>query len=140
MIESVTIKNVATFDNLGVEIQPLKPINFIYGSNGSGKTTISKLLYSTSTLIYSHCNVKWKNDRPLKTLVYNKEFRERNFGKDTLNGVFTLGQATKEDLEVIDKKIAEKANKRNSITGFQVSLSKQQQEYYPHVRFDIDLV
>lgn len=128
MIESVTIKNVATFDNLGVEIQPLKPINFIYGSNGSGKTTISKLLYSTSTLIYSHCNVKWKNDRPLKTLVYNKEFRERNFGKDTLNGVFTLGQATKEDLEVIDKKIAEKANKRNSITGFQVSLSKQQQD------------
>ena len=41
MIQKIIIKNVATFDGRGVEIDHLKKINFIYGANGCGKTTIS---------------------------------------------------------------------------------------------------
>ena len=38
MIESITIKNVATFDpKNGVQITGLKKVNFIYGANGCGK-------------------------------------------------------------------------------------------------------
>ena len=37
----------------------------------------------------------------MKTLVYNKEFRERNFGKGKLSGVFTLGEATSEQIKII---------------------------------------
>jgi AAA15 family ATPase/GTPase len=39
MIEKLEIKNIATFDENGIQIDDLKKINFIYGANGSGKTT-----------------------------------------------------------------------------------------------------
>ena len=42
MITSLNIKNVTTCDpENGVQINDLKKVNFIYGANGSGKTTIS---------------------------------------------------------------------------------------------------
>jgi len=37
-------------------------------------------------------------------LVYNKKFRERNFGVNNIPGVFTLGQATKEQVEDLEQK------------------------------------
>lgn len=46
MIEKIIIKNTATFDNEGVEIDNLKKINFVYGANGCGKTTISNVIAS----------------------------------------------------------------------------------------------
>jgi AAA15 family ATPase/GTPase len=44
MLESITIKKIATFNDEGVQITDLKKMNFIYGVNGSGKTTISKFI------------------------------------------------------------------------------------------------
>jgi len=45
MITSLNIKNVATCDpEKGVQINDLKKVNFIYGANGSGKTTISNFI------------------------------------------------------------------------------------------------
>lgn len=94
MIKQIDIKNVATYDSIGVQFDNLKKVNFIYGSNGCGKTTISNLLYDKSDPKFNSCNLIWQNSHPLTTLVYNKEFRERNFGNGKLNGVFTLGEAT----------------------------------------------
>lgn len=104
MIKSVEIKNVATFDNEGVQLDDLKKVNFIYGANGSGKTTISNFIHDNSDTKFSNCSLVWQNGLPLKTLVYNKDFRERNFGKGKLNGVFTLGEATAEQIKIIEKK------------------------------------
>ena len=39
MIKTVSIKKVATFDSTGVQINDLKKVNFVYGTNGCGKTT-----------------------------------------------------------------------------------------------------
>jgi len=105
MIESISIKNVATFDSTGVRIDDLKKVNFIYGTNGCGKTTISNFLHNPTDLKFIDCSVTWKNATELKTLIYNKEFRERNFGKGKIGGVFTLGEATTEDIRVINEKI-----------------------------------
>ena len=44
MIQKIVIKNTASFDYDGVEIDNLKKINFIYGANGCCKTTISNAL------------------------------------------------------------------------------------------------
>ena len=44
MIESIFIKNVATYNSSGIYINGLKKINFIYGANGCGKTTLLYLL------------------------------------------------------------------------------------------------
>jgi len=105
MIKSLSIKNIATFDRDGITISDLKKISFIYGANASGKTTISNYIQEPGNTSFNDCSLKWGNDIPLKTLTYNKRFREQNFGKGSLDGVFTLGQATKEDIEVIEKKL-----------------------------------
>ena len=102
MITRISIKDTATYDNNGVDIDNLAKINFFYGANGSGKTTISNILQSPNE--YETCNVEWQDDSPLSTLVYNKNFREHNFGLTKIAGVFTLGKATKEHLTNLEKK------------------------------------
>ncbi|MDR2125442.1 MAG: AAA family ATPase, partial [Prevotellaceae bacterium] len=60
MIESITIKNIATFDNEGIQINDLKKVNFIYGVNASGKTTISNFLQNPNNEVYVNnaCSAK----------------------------------------------------------------------------------
>jgi len=103
MIESLNIKNVATYDAAGIQIQNLKKINFIYGTNGCGKTTLSKFIDNPTDKSYSSCQIAWRGQLPVKVHVYNKDFRERNFGKGRMDGVFTLGQATKYEIDAIQK-------------------------------------
>jgi len=104
MIRNIFIKNTATFDDTGIEVPEFKKVNFFYGANGSGKTTISNFIYEPSNTRFPDCQLNWQNDIELKSLVYNKEFRNRNFGNGTIAGVFTLGQATKEEAELIEEK------------------------------------
>ncbi|OXA85919.1 AAA family ATPase [Flavobacterium hercynium] len=107
MIENITIKNVASYNDAGVQIIGLKKVNFIYGANGCGKTTISNFLYNFTDSKFNHCTLAWKNGNQFSRLVYNKEFRERNFGKGKLGGIFTLGEATAEQIKVIADKTEE---------------------------------
>lgn len=100
MIEKICIKNVATFED--ETITGLKKVNFVYGSNGSGKTTISNIIQNPTN--YADCQIDWINDNQISTLVYNKSFKERNFGTGQIPGVFTLGEATKEEIEFIENR------------------------------------
>jgi len=104
MIEQINIKSIATYDEIGVSFENMRLINFIYGGNGSGKTTISNYLMTPTAPIFSACSITWDNDGELPLLVYNKAFREANFSTSKVRGVFTLGKATKEDLELIESK------------------------------------
>jgi wobble nucleotide-excising tRNase len=105
MIKSITIKGVASFDENGVQIADLRKVNFIYGANASGKTTISNFLSDTTDekFIKTGCSVDWANGAELPTLVYNRGFRERNF-RSNIPGIFTLGEATNEQLDLIESK------------------------------------
>jgi len=107
MIENITIKNVATYNSTGIQIMGLKKVNFIYGANGCGKTTISNFLYNVTDSKFNDCTFAWKNETHLSTLVYNKEFKERNFGNGKLGGIFTLGEATAEQIKIINDKTEE---------------------------------
>jgi wobble nucleotide-excising tRNase len=108
MINSITVKNVATYEpTTGVKLDNLKKVNFIYGANGCGKTTLSNFLQNPADGKFADCTADWKNETPIQILVYNKGFRERNFGNGKLNGIFTLGQATKEEIEAIEAKAEE---------------------------------
>ncbi len=119
MIESISIKDVASYDNEGVVINDLKKINFIYGANASGKTTISNFIYDNSDAKFSACSLNWQNGLPMDVLVYNKGFRERNFGKGKLSGIFTLGEATTEQIKEIEEKREEL--KKTKAEGIQKS-------------------
>ena len=111
MIESITLKNVATFNNEGVIIDKLQKINLIYGANATGKTTLSNYIQSIQESkkanpinnLYKDCSISWENDSQLECFVYNKTFKEDYFSTDELPGIFTLGKASKEQKEEIIK-------------------------------------
>ena len=127
MIKKITIKNVATYDNQGVQFEDLKKVNFIYGSNGCGKTTISNFIHDNTDRKFTECSLTWQNDLPLTVLVYNKEFRERNFGKGKLNGVFTLGEASADQIKEIEKKKEELKAIKADVQQKRETLDKQKQ-------------
>ena len=107
MIESFKLKGVATYKPDGIEVNDLKKVNFFYGANGCGKTTATNYLTDTNVEKFNDCAVQWQGGQPLKTLVYNKAFRDKNFGGSDIAGVFTLGEATTEQVEQIRLKKAE---------------------------------
>ena len=127
MIKSITIKNIASYDSEGAHLNELKRINFIYGANGSGKTTISNFVSDQNNLDYQNCNLEWEHHQKLNKLVYNKKFRENNFGKGKIEGVFTLGEATKEDIELIEKKQVELKTLKEEVIQKKETLEKQEQ-------------
>lgn len=104
MIKQITIKNIATYNEVGVTFENMKLINFVYGGNGSGKTTISNYLKSPLSPVFSSCSIDWDEEGELPLLVYNKTFREENFSTGKIRGVFTLGKATKDELDIIEGK------------------------------------
>lgn len=119
MINNIVIKDIASYDINGINVTDLNKINFFYGPNGCGKTTVSNYLTDTDELLFNACSIDWEGGQPLRTLVYNKQFRDNNFGTGAIAGVFTLGQATREDIEQIN-------NKRAEVTGFRTAQSTQQ--------------
>lgn len=104
MIESLSIKNIATFNDHGVTINDLKQINIIYGANGSGKSTISKVVANIDS--YNQSSIAWRDDRNIEVLAYNKDFCEKNF-LEQMPGVFTLGEASTTAIAEIEKKRTE---------------------------------
>lgn len=93
MIRSISILNVATFHPTTVTtLDDLRRFNYIFGSNGTGKTTISRVIADAA--FSTTCQCTWQNDQPLESLVLNRDFVEKNF--DQLRGVFTLGEKMKD--------------------------------------------
>lgn len=133
MIENIGIRNVASYDENGINVVNLKKVNFFYGANGCGKTTISNFLSSAEDLRFNESSISWEGNRPLKTLVYNKQFRDDNFGTGTIAGVFTLGQATREDIELINNKKVEVTEFRKAQLTQQATLTGQQDRLKLHV-------
>ena len=89
MINRVKIENVATYTN-PVDVT-LKDINFIYGGNGTGKTTFTKII--SGELIEPLCVVENPTANNERLLGYNKSFVDENFREvGDISGIFTLGR------------------------------------------------
>lgn len=100
MLESVHISGVAPYGAEGSQLHSLRPINYLFGTNGTGKTTISRIIANPAT--YGSCRLTWRNDRPLDVLVYNRDFIDDNY-RERLPGVFTLGEDSIETLQQIEQ-------------------------------------
>ncbi len=131
-ISQIVLKNAATFDGDGASFKDLNSINFIYGANGSGKTTTSSFLKNLAENRiedkFANSKIEWHNDEILKIEVYNKQFKEEQFRNSQVKGIFTLGKKTNENLENIESK-KESINKENEKnTKNEKSLQKLKQE------------
>lgn len=111
MIESISITNLATYTTQET-LKELSNFNFLFGSNGTGKTTISRIIAEPEK--FPSCNITWKGNTKLQAMVYNKDFVDRNFNQSTeLKGVFTLGERQVDTLA----KIAAAKTEQDALTS-----------------------
>lgn len=114
MITQISMKNVASYDATGVVIDTSRKINFFFGYNGSGKSTIARYLHDITlpttekSADFADCSLTGYNAAIESILVYNEEFRRDNFiTKDEQRGIFSLNKTN----AVIDGLIVEANNK-----------------------------
>lgn len=114
MIESLHITNTATYGQAPQALDRLAKFNFIFGTNGAGKTTITRVIAKPED--YPNCTIRWKRGTRLETLVYNRDFVESNFNSvEKLKGIFTLGERDISILDAINLKKGELASIVRSI-------------------------
>lgn len=104
--------NDATYRGTGVAITPTY-VNYFFGNNGTGKTTIAKAIKSSSGVAYA----PGKTAADYLPLVYDQDFIDSNMRNyHNLPGVFTMNEANVKIQEQIDRKAAEqkKAQKASS--------------------------
>ncbi len=135
-ISQISLKKVATFDENGASFKDLNSINFIYGANGSGKTTTSSFLKNLAENgiedKFANSKIAWHNNESLKIEVYNKQFKEEQFRNSQVKGIFTLGKKTNENLEKIEikKESISKENEKKikNEASLQVLTQKKEKE------------
>ena len=102
MIELIEVGNESCFKE-NMQLSGLSEINYIFGPNGSGKTTISELLATNDT--ENRSSIHWLHNETKTIKVYNchsarTTFTETN-GEEP--GVFLLGDDSKEKRDKIEK-------------------------------------
>ena len=115
--KSAAIKKIhlrtATFHD--VEIEPTV-VNFFYGRNGVGKSTIAEAINSQNELI------EWQDEKTaddFEVFVYDQHYIDRNFKSfDQLPGVFTFLKENidiREDINLLDEQQRQLKNSKNKI-------------------------
>lgn len=100
MIRQIDISNVATYPKKGIKIENLETINYFFGYNGCGKTTISRIINDTSK--YEKCSIIWENNTKIDTFVYNSDFVKKNI-HEKMKGIFTIGENNIDVQRELDK-------------------------------------
>lgn len=98
MIEQLTIQGTPPFATAEPTRLPLRRLNYLFGTNGVGKTTISRILADPGA--YPACSLTWSNGTPLQTLVLNRDFVDRSFRQ--MAGIFTLGEEQSDTQQKIE--------------------------------------
>lgn len=130
MIKSIKL-HTTPFEN-EVNIEDLRQINFFYGANGSGKTTITRVLANPDA--YNSCKVEWYGNNKLKTIIYNEDFvRDYFYTKDSLSGIYTIGEGAKDIEEKILNRKSEldRLNKElTNLSGTNENKEKEQNDLF----------
>ena len=126
MIKTINMRNCASYDETGVSLLGCNRVNFIYGHNGSGKSTISNYLQGESPDIFHDCSIEWELGTEAEILVYNKNFRLKNL--QSMPGVFTLGEATAEQIKHLEELKNDADRRRNERITVQNSIQKKKEE------------
>lgn len=119
LIKSITV-NRATFHE--EKIDKLSFVNFFYGNNGAGKSSIAHAISEND-------GVEWSDGRSPEdydVLVYNREFIDDNFSSyGDLKGVFTVNKVNVKIQQEIDQKTEEKSKLNEDFTKTQEEWHKK---------------
>lgn len=114
MIDQIDVSSIPCFTHSNLEPIPLKEINFIFGSNGSGKSSIAIGLQ----------NEKSGLDPNMRILLYNRKFREDVIAKgDSLKGLLTVGADAVNAQKTIENKRKELAQANRNLQGVLTKIS-----------------
>jgi len=124
MITEIKLHKIASYEDI-VEIKP-KEINYFFGSNGVGKSSLGKVIANSSN--YPKCNLKWKSN-PIDVFIYNKQFIQDNFSQsNTIKGIFTLGKDSTDIQNFIEETNSKIKNLKNKIEGLEKSKIEQKEK------------
>ena len=116
--------DAATFRGTGAFFEPTY-VNFIFGSNGTGKSTIAKALLSGEGLTYA----PGKTREDYNILVYNQAFIDTNVRNyHNLPGVFTINDINVRIQEQIDEKEAQQTEARRIASAAAAEKAKKTDE------------
>ena len=133
IINSINLSNINTF-NSEARLTPTL-INFIYGKNGTGKTTISRTISNESNrLSFSEGFIS----SDFTILAFDKDFVDKHFSNyERIPGVFMIGGEAKEAIETFQtaqenyKKQAEKVAKLKSDADSKyIALQENQKKWF----------
>lgn len=112
----------------GVSIEP-SVINFFYGKNGVGKSTIAKT-------IRDRVGLEWNDDgdgENYAVLVYDESFIKKNVKMyGGMPGVLTISEQDAKDQELIEEKTERRKKLAEQLTDFTTRLAKKREEGDQH--------
>ena len=123
----------ASYKDTGCHIEPTY-VNFFFGNNGAGKSTIAKAILSGAGVTYA----PGRTSADYLPLVYNQDFIDAHFRSyRNLKGVFTLNAKNADVQQKIDEKVEERGKIQKALDAAQErraksedSREKLQKEFY----------
>ncbi len=123
MITKITLDKVASYKKPAT-LETDKPVNLIYGLNGTGKSTLSNYLRNPNNPIFASCFLENATDKQIH--VYNQKYiHEIFFESEELKGIFTLSKTNRDaelkietankEIQKIDEQLNEKFAEIESI-------------------------
>lgn len=128
MINKIKLINCVPFQQ--AELSDCKKINFVFGANGSGKSTISSLLADSPDSRFRESIIEWDSANKETIYVYNRDFRRKHF-QHTIPGVFTMGSATIEDIKQLEQMKGDLSFKKEEWANKNHTYQKYMQEVIP---------
>lgn len=111
----------ASYKGTGCHIEPTY-VNFFFGNNGTGKSTIAKAILSGEGVTYA----SGRTAADYLPLVYNQDFIDAHFRSyRNMKGVFTLNAKNAEVQRQIDEKAEERTTTQKALTAATDKRTKQ---------------
>jgi wobble nucleotide-excising tRNase len=123
------IAKCASYPVTAQTMKPLLACNYIFGFNGTGKSTIARLIKDPDHSDFACSLVKWKDNNRLDVYLYNREFIKEHFDDATeMKGVFTLGKDAKDAKEQIRQKQETEGELATEIANLEASRDRAKNE------------